>query len=1284
MNRSSARFFAIFFLTLSLVRAGTSPETGKYVFQRYSIDQYNASPQNWAIAQDRRGIMYFGNTEALLEFDGQSWRSIGLPNSSIVRAVAVDTSGTVYVGGVGIFGRLKPDQTGTMQFVSLLDKIPAGDRKFSDVWRILPTVQGVYFSSYERLFRLNRDESMSIWRPISNFGRAIAIQGALYIKTREKGLLKMDSSTLTPVRGGDVFQKLGITAGASLPSGGGIIATPKNLFRLNADGVTPFSTEADSYFAANLVYTLDVFPDEEIAAGTQKGGIVLLSGGGGLDRILTHADGLSDDYIAAIFHDKQSGLWFASNSGITYLNPAVSRFGADLGLQGDVRFVIRGKEGIYSGTTAGLFAIKTAVGAEPRFEHVPGIDTAVNRVLPRQDQLLVATDTGVFAVESGHSRSIFTTQPEVMNDIVPSLRDPSIVYAVGRAGVFVLQQQAKSWTKTAAFAAPSQEFRSAREDPDGRVWATTNGAIWRLDFRGQTVQSESFSDAQGAPVGLKNPRLFHGHMIFATPRGVRRWAESNRRFEPDPEFGNEYADGSRDVFDIYEEPPGNVWITGKGYHDLLLHNETGYTARHEPLYGSDIREIYQMTFDPDGTAWAFGGKGVLYRWQKSLYSNPDQDFQVLVRRVGTTADNSTIYNGGGGFAATRLLWRQNALRFEFAAPFSEAPGAVEYQVLLEGSDRDWLPWTHEPLKEYTHLSEGSYTFHVRARTPHGATAEQASIAFGVLPPWYRTWWAYLSYCLLGLSGGWGLIRLRTQHLENEERRLKVIIRENTAEISRQRDEIQQKEQRTHTMMLTVSHEIRTPLNSIIGMSDVLSGTRLTPDQRKYVEVFQRNGLNLLTLINDLLDLAKVESGHIDLEFIPFDLREVIDRAIEVVEKRAADRGLYVRRAIVQDIPLLLIGDPNRLRQILINLMGNSIKFTEQGGIEVHVEPDTEAPQSGRLRFAIVDTGIGIPADKTSRIFESFSQVDSSTTRKYGGTGLGLTISKQLAEAMKGRMWVESTLGHGSTFFFTAEFALQENQSESMVEPVSQVIALDTGTVRRGIRILLVDDSEDNRFLIHSYLNGADCITDVAEDGAQAVKIFVPARYDVILMDVEMPVMDGYAATREIRRVEESSAAQPTPILALTAHAFADMAAKVLASGFTDVLTKPIRKNTLIEALARHCPNRGEDSAIDSTPPARIRVTVEEGMEEAVPAYLEKRRRDLPLYQAALAANDFDSIKSMSHKMKGTGESYGFPQLTEIAGVLEQAAGRGDAFEIEKKLIDLANFMGSVELQNDAR
>jgi signal transduction histidine kinase/CheY-like chemotaxis protein len=525
------------------------------------------------------------------------------------------------------------------------------------------------------------------------------------------------------------------------------------------------------------------------------------------------------------------------------------------------------------------------------------------------------------------------------------------------------------------------------------------------------------------------------------------------------------------------------------------------------------------------------------------------------------------------------------------------------------------------------------------------------------------------------------------------------------EIERLKQAAERATQAKSNFLAAMSHEIRTPLNAIIGMADVLKATPLSRDQQKCVDVFGRNGVSLLNLINEILDLSKIEAGRVELEAIEMDLREVIERAMEVVEVRVKAKALSLRQVIAPGVPLQLIGDPNRLRQIIINLLGNSIKFTDQGGLEVRVDldPDDNRPtlvsSRCRLRFGISDTGIGIPQDKLGLIFESFSQADSSTTRKYGGTGLGLAISKQLVELMDGRIWVESQVGVGSVFYFTAGFQVQADQSEKEKKSQASAPIEDLEARISGLHILLADDADDNRYLIRSYLKHSQVEIEIAENGEIAARMFREGHYDVVLMDVEMPVMDGYQATAEIRRFEKETGSPATPVLALTAHAFAEMAVRGTEAGFTALLTKPIRKVTLLEALVEYAPEGRRAAAthqavIPNVVPnvvqnvvqhapqtvARNVVQVEEGMEDVVPGYLAKRRADVPVYAEALANDNFESIRQLAHRMRGTGSGYGFPVLTELGSTMEKAALVRDAGRIGESLNRLAAYLDSIDLK----
>lgn len=383
-------------------------------------------------------------------------------------------------------------------------------------------------------------------------------------------------------------------------------------------------------------------------------------------------------------------------------------------------------------------------------------------------------------------------------------------------------------------------------------------------------------------------------------------------------------------------------------------------------------------------------------------------------------------------------------------------------------------------------------------------------------------------------------------------------------------------------LANMSHDIRTPMNAIIGMADLLWDSPLTAEQRRYVEIFRSAGENLLTLINDILDLSKIEAGQITLQSIPFSLRDLLSSIADIMTFKATEKKLDFFFTMAPDVDSEFVGDPDRLRQILMNLAGNALKFTESGSIHIFVEKVEEnrisdpVPSSDadavRLLFSVKDTGIGIPEEKLETIFDKFIQVDSSLSRNFGGTGLGLAICRQLVMLMEGKIWVESVEWSGSTVYFTVN--LKKSRLAALADAGQDKPQILTDTAidawERPLRILLVEDNEDNRFLISSYLKKLPHIVDFACNGLEAVeKIQEGGVYDVIFMDVQMPVMDGYTATNCIRDWEAQHHITPAVIIALTAHALQEDEQKSIDAGCDGHLIKPIKKQVFLAALQQY-------------------------------------------------------------------------------------------------------------------
>jgi PAS domain S-box-containing protein len=479
-------------------------------------------------------------------------------------------------------------------------------------------------------------------------------------------------------------------------------------------------------------------------------------------------------------------------------------------------------------------------------------------------------------------------------------------------------------------------------------------------------------------------------------------------------------------------------------------------------------------------------------------------------------------------------------------------------------------------------------------------------------------------------------------------------------------------------LASMSHEIRTPMNAIIGIADLLAKTPLSPEQNKYVQIFRRAGDNLLNLINDILDLSKVEASQLELERTGFSLNDLLEKVREMVAVRAHEKGLTLVCEIAPEVPRDLVGDPTRLRQVLLNLLGNAIKFTESGEVALRVTPDANSTVSGSLRFTISDTGIGIPSEKLGAVFERFTQADSSTTRRYGGSGLGLTISKRLVELMGGCIRVESDVAKGSVFSFTVPLEIWAGATRRATVSVGA----DPEPPLPALRILLVEDSPDNRTITVAYLRDTPYQVEIAENGAIAYEKFTAGHYDLLLMDRQMPIMDGLTATRAIRVWEQTNHRAPTPIIALTASALKGDQEKCVAAGCTAYLTKPIKQEVLLQAIKEHSIGASMSSEEESNRKEMILVHPNPKFADLIPGFLLNRRHDVIAMLDALDRGDFETVESLGHGMKGAGGSWGFQRITDVGAALEQAAKSIDADASRKWVSELSRYLDHVEIVYD--
>jgi two-component system, sensor histidine kinase len=549
-------------------------------------------------------------------------------------------------------------------------------------------------------------------------------------------------------------------------------------------------------------------------------------------------------------------------------------------------------------------------------------------------------------------------------------------------------------------------------------------------------------------------------------------------------------------------------------------------------------------------------------------------------------------------------------------------------------------------------------------------------------------------------------RLRTSQSEVEQyqKTLEEKVEERTVELLAAKEVAEAASHAKSEFLANMSHEIRTPMNGVLGVTDLLLQDKLSEKHKQLVQTIHASGKTLLYIINDILDFSKIEAGRLELENINFNLRDMADSIHDLFSYKASEKGLTLTSQVQEDIPKIVYGDPARLRQIIINLIGNSLKFTDHGS--VHLNAELVEHKNGRclLRFEIRDTGIGLTQEQMQGVFDTFSQADSSTTRKYGGTGLGLTISRQLVELMDGEIEVESELGRGACFSFTVLLQVPVDQETALSEYDQKQQESDPDICHYDCTVLLAEDNHTNQIVAEGMLNLLGCKVDLAVNGRQAVDAVKENKYDLILMDCQMPELDGYSATGEIREFEQLIEGSHTPIIALTAHAMSGDRERCLTAGMDDYLSKPLHQSQLQLILKNWVPKSKQhpgpvpvvEEAIeyDDSKTAEMRFNP-----NALQMYLDiKERRGahilgtiiesylngapllLQSMEDALHDRDIKALWQAAHTMKSNNAMVGALRMTEICHELERKGKEGSIDNGEQLLEELKREFRYIEIQ----